>query len=89
MVEGYPYGVGGWGVPPIFKEGGRLFGKYFSLLAPFIFAFVLPTAVIQLLEVFGIAWVAAGMNPFLPPGPHSHGHHHAFSKVLLISLFPL
>lgn len=61
----------------VFKEAGRLQGKYFSLLAPFIFAFVLPMALVQLLEVLGLAWGAAGQNPFLPPGPHpgaSHGH---------------
>jgi len=70
MVEGYPYGLGGWGVGGVFKEAGRLQLKYFSLLAPFIFAFVLPTALLQLLEVLGLAWWAVGQNPFLPPGPH-------------------
>jgi hypothetical protein len=54
----------------VLKEAGRLQVRYFSLLAPFIFAFVLPTAILQLLEVLGLAWWAAGQNPFLPPGPH-------------------
>jgi hypothetical protein len=72
MVEGYPYGLGGWGVPAIFREGGRLFGRYIGLLSPFIFAFLLPTALIQLLELFGLAWWASGQSPFIPPGPHPH-----------------
>lgn len=70
MVEGYPLGLGGWGVGAVFKEGGRLNVRYFSLLAPFIFAFVLPTALLQLLEVLGLAWWVAGQSPYLPPGPH-------------------
>lgn len=73
MVEGYPHGLGGWGVGAVFKEGGRLQVRYFSLLAPFIFAFVLPTTLLQLLEVLGLAWWVAGNSPFLPPGPH-HPH---------------
>lgn len=70
MVEGYPHGLGAWGVGGVFKEAARLQSKYFSLLAPFIFTFVLPTALIQLLEVLGVAWWTAGHSPFLPPGPH-------------------
>ena len=84
MVEGHPYGLGEWGVAGVFMEAGRLFKKYFTLLAPFMFAFVLPTALIQLLEVFGVAWWAAGQNPFLPPGPHPFGH--VFSKVSILAL---
>ncbi|KAG0565272.1 hypothetical protein KC19_8G178200 [Ceratodon purpureus] len=81
MVEGYPYGLGGWGVPGIFKEGGRLMVKHWKLLAPFVFAFVLPTALVQLAEVLGISWYS-GQSPFLPPGPHPHNHAlHVYSKV--------
>lgn len=72
MVEGYPHGLGGWGVGAVFKEGGRLQVRYISLLAPFIFAFILPTALLQLLEILGLAWWVAGQSPYLPPGPHPH-----------------
>jgi hypothetical protein len=81
MVEGYPYGLGGWGVPGIFKEAGRLMVKYAGLLAPFVFAFVLPMALVQLAEVLGFSWWT-GQSPFLPPGPHTHnGAFHLSSKV--------
>lgn len=69
MAEGAPYGLGGYGAGGVLKEAGRLQVRYFGLLAPFIFAFVLPTAILQLLEVLGLAWWAAGQNPFLPPHP--------------------
>ncbi|KAG0600270.1 hypothetical protein M758_11G020300 [Ceratodon purpureus] len=77
MVEGIPYGLGGWGVPAVFREAGRLLGKYFTFIAPFIFAFVLPTAVIQLLEVFGLAWWASGQDP-----PFLQKHRHVLSKAI-------
>lgn len=67
----------------VFKEAGRLLEKYFSLIAPFIFAFVLPTAVIQLMEVFGLAWWASGQDPFL------QGRRHVLSKVFLVLLASL
>ena len=91
MVEGYPYGLGAWGVAGIFKEGGRLLVKYWRLLAPFVLAFVLPSALVQLAEVLGLSWWA-GQSPFLPPGPHPHNHVlHVSSKVLLLfdPFFPM
>lgn len=51
-------------------------GKYGPLLAPFVVAFLLPTALVQLAEVLGLGWWVKGQDPFLPPGPHRH--HHAF-----------
>jgi hypothetical protein len=75
--------LGGWGAPAIFKEAGRLLGKYFRLLHPFIAAFFLPVAIIQLLEVYGMAWIFKHHHhhhhPHPHPGPfppHHHHHHH-------------
>lgn len=84
MVEGYPDSLGRWGAPAIFKEAGRLIGKYFGLLHPFIGAFFLPLAVIQLLQIYGLAWVLKHLphpphphpGPFPPHFHHFHHHHH-------------
>jgi len=73
MVEGLPDSLAGWRAPAIFKEGGRLLGKYFRILHPYILAFFLPAALIQLLEVLGLAWVISHH-----PHHHHHHHHHHF-----------
>ena len=76
MVEGYPDSLGGWSAPAIFKEGGRLIGKYIALLYPFILAFYLPAVVIQFLEILGVSWLFTHHKHH--PHPHPHPHHHHF-----------
>jgi len=51
-------------------------GSHLRLLLPFVLCFLLPTVLVQLAELLGLAWWSMGQDPFIPPGPHPHHHHH-------------
>lgn len=51
-------------------------GSHLRLLLPFVLCFLLPTVLVQLAELLGLAWWSTGQDPFIPPGPHPHHHPH-------------
>nr|PNR57589.1 hypothetical protein PHYPA_004583 [Physcomitrium patens] len=85
MVESYPINLAGCGVLTILKEAGRLLSNYIRLLHPFIFTFLLPVALLHVVEVIAISRISShwvlhqfGGSAIHRWMPHPHHHHQHF-----------